>query len=414
MGFEYRERELYCDGLKIETIARQVQTPFYLYSYDVLTSNYEAYCQSFSNTLICYACKANANLAILNILAQKGAGADVVSGGELFKALKAGIPPQKIVFNGNGKTREELEYAVENDLLMINVDSIEELSLLNQIARAKDKKVRIAIRVNPDINPLTHHYIATGLAKSKFGISNHMVKEVYIQVSKSQNLEVAGIHCHIGSQITHCNLFLESMHKVLKLARELKELNINIEYINLGGGLGIRYHDEDIHSIQDFGKMLLPEIANTNYKLILEPGRSIVGESGILVTKILHIKKGHNKHFIIVDAAMNDLIRPAFYKAYHKILPVIEDIEREGLTADIVGPICEEGDFFAHDRVLPKPTAGELLVILDAGAYGITMSSNYNMRPKVAEVMVINGEYHIIRQRESYEDLISKEAILQI
>lgn len=414
MGFEYREGNLYSDGVKIETIANDVQTPFYLYSYDVLVSAYESYKQAFSkmDTLICYAAKANSNLAILNILAQKGAGIDVVSGGELFKALKAGFPPQKIVFNGNGKTKQELEYALENDLLMINVDSIEELSLLDSIAKEKGKKPKIAIRINPDINPLTHPYIATGLSKSKFGVSNHEIKEAYIQASKAKNLEVVGIHCHIGSQITHANLFLEVLNKFLKLTEELKNLGINIEYINLGGGLGIRYHDEDVATIQDLADILLPHFIDTNYKLILEPGRSIVGEAGILVTKINYIKKGFHKYFIVVDAAMNDLIRPAFYKSYHRIIPVSETGELEGLTADIVGPICEDGDFFARDRLLPKPKIGDLLAILDIGAYGSAMSSNYNMRPRIAGFMAKDGNYHIIRKRESYEDLISKEVIL--
>lgn len=413
MGFEYREGELYCDGVKIKTIADEIQTPFYLYSYEVLISNYEAYAQSFSetNTLICYACKANSNLAILNALAKKGAGIEVLSYGELFKALKAGFLPQKIIFNGNGKTTQEIEYALENDLLMINVDSKEELLLLSKIAKEKAKKVRIAIRVNPDINPLTHPYITTGLAKSKFGVSISEAKDMYIQASKLENIEIVGIHSHIGSQITHANIFVELLHKILKLAQELKNIGINIEYINIGGGLGIRYHDEDVHTIQDFGKMLLPCIANTGYKLILEPGRSIVGEAGVLITKILYIKKGHHKNFIVVDSAMNDLIRPAFYKAYHRIIPVVETDEKEGLTSDIVGPICEEGDFFARDRLLPKPKVGDLLAILDVGAYGFAMSSNYNMRPKIAEIMVINGKYYIIRERESYEELVRKEAI---
>jgi len=336
----------------------------------------------------------------------------VVSGGELFKALKAGFSPLKIVFNGNGKTRQELEYALENDLLMINLDSKEELFLLEKIAQEKGKKVRVAIRVNPEINPLTHPYIATGLAKSKFGVSNQEVKEVYIQASKSKYLEVVGIHCHIGSQLIHTNLFVEALHKILNLAQELKKIEINLKYINLGGGLGIRYHNEEVPTIQEFAQTLLPHIINTNYKLILEPGRSIVGEAGILVTKINYIKKGVHKYFIVVDAAMNDLIRPAFYKAYHRIIPVIETDEQEGLTADIVGSICEDGDFLAHDRVLPKPKVDDLLAIWDVGAYGFSMSSNYNMRLKPPEVIVIDGKYHIIREREMYEDLISKEVIL--
>lgn len=415
MGFEYREGRLYGDGVDIKTITDEIQTPFYLYSYDILVSAYESYKEAFSKTatLICYAAKANSNLAILHTLAQKGAGIDVVSGGELFKALKAGFPPQKIVFNGNGKLKEELEYALNYDLLMINVDSKEEFLRLDKIAAAKDKKVRIALRINPDINPLTHPYSATGLAKSKFGISNHEIKEAYLQSSRLKNLEVVGIHCHIGSQITHVNLFVEVLHRILKLAEELQNLGINIEYINLGGGLGIRYHKEDVPTIQDLANILLPHIINTNYKLILEPGRSIVGEAGILVTKINYIKKGFHKNFIVVDAAMNDLIRPAFYKSYHRIIPVIETGELEGLTADIVGPICEDGDFFAHDRLLPKPNVGDLLAILDAGAYGFSMSSNYNMRPKIAEIMVKDNKYYTIRKRESYEDLIKHEVMIE-
>lgn len=415
MGFEYRKGKLYGDGVAIKTIADEVPTPFYLYSYDILVSAYESYKEAFSKTatLICYAAKANSNLAILHTLVQKGAGIDVVSGGELFKALKAGFPPQKIVFNGNGKLKEELEYALDYDLLMINVDSREELLLLDKIAAGKGKKVRIALRLNPDINPLTHPYIATGLAKSKFGISNHEIKEVYLHASKLKNLEVVGIHCHIGSQITHPNLFVEALHRILKLAEELQGVGINIEYINLGGGLGIKYHDEDVPSIQDLAEMLLPHLINTNYKLILEPGRSIVGEAGILVTKINYIKKGLHKNFIVVDAAMNDLIRPAFYKSYHRIIPVIETGELEGLTADIVGSICEDGDFFARDRVLPMPQVDDLLAILDVGAYGFSMSSNYNMRPRIAEVMVRDNKYYIIRKRELYEDLINHEVMIE-
>ncbi len=414
MGFEYQEGELYCDGLKIKTIADEVQTPFYLYSSEILISTYESYKKAFSkiDTLICYATKANSNLAILNTLAKKGSGIDVVSGGELFKALKAGFPPEKIVFNGNGKTRQELEYALENDLLMINVDSINELFVLNQIASEKTKKAKIAIRVNPDVNPITHHYIATGLAKSKFGVNIHEVKDIYLQASKLENVEIKGIHCHVGSQIIQTNLYGEVLQKVIKLAEELHEIGIIIEYINLGGGLGIRYHDEDVPTIEHLSEIILPYIINTNYKLILEPGRSIVGEAGILVTKINYIKKGFHKYFVIVDAAMNDLIRPAFYKSYHRILPVVEyNMENEGLIADIVGPICEDGDFFARERLLPKPEEGDLLAILDTGAYGFAMSSNYNMRPRIAEVMVSNGKYYIIRQRESYEDLVNKEII---
>lgn len=414
-GFECLNNEWFCDGVSIEQIAQKVGTPFYLYSYDQLINNYKAYTSAFgSRALICYACKANGNLSILKALSSQGSGIDVLSGGELYKALKADFPAERIVFNGNGKTRQEIEDGLKNNILMFNVDSKQELLLLNSIAGEMSKPAKIALRVNPDINPITHPYIATGLAKSKFGLPIHLAKELYQQAAGLKNIQVVGIHSHIGSQIIKIHLLLENVKKLVDLANELKEIGIEIEYLNIGGGLGITYHQETAPSPQDLSNLINPALAGTNYKLILEPGRSIVGNTGILVTQVLYIKKGH-KNFVVVDAAMNDLIRPAIYDAYHRLVPISSPRPgTEPLTMDIVGPICESSDFLAKDRELPEPEQGDLLAVMEAGAYGFAMSSNYNIRPRVAEVMVVNGQYYTIRQRESYDDLVSKESIPEV
>lgn len=409
VGFEYLNGQLHCDGVRIDKIAEEIGTPFYLYSHKLLINNYEAYAKAFGqNTIICYACKANSNLSILKVLTSKGCGADVLSSGELFKALKAGVPPEMIVFNGNGKTKKEMIYGLENNILMFNVDSRDELILLNSIAKEMNKTARIAFRVNPDINPITHPYLATGLAKSKFGLPIHQVKEIYKEAIRLENIEVKGIHSHIGSHIIKVHLLLENIQKLIKLANELKDIGIEIEYLNMGGGLGIVYQDEKVSSPTELAELIIPALSGTNYKLILEPGRSIVGKSGILVTQVLYIKKGY-KNFIVVDAAMNDLIRPVIYDAYHNILPVNKKESVEHLTADIVGPICESSDFLGKDRDMVNPESGDLFAIMDSGAYGFVMASNYNMRPRAAEVLIVNGQHYIIRKRESNEDLIAME-----
>ncbi|MDI6703707.1 MAG: diaminopimelate decarboxylase [bacterium] len=413
-GFSYRNHELFCEEVKIQEIAEDIGTPFYLYNYDIIVGNYQRFIEAFKefSPLICYAYKANSNLAICKVLASKGCGADIFSGGELFKARKAGVPPDKIVFNGNGKTRQEIEYALEENILMFNVDQRDELLLLNELAKKKEKVARISVRVNPQIDPKTHPYVATGLANSKFGLSFHQAEEVYRLATELKNIHILGIHTHIGSQITKTGPYLETLKMLNEIISRLEKTGIEIRYLNLGGGFGIAYREETVPSPQEFATMLSPYI-NRDYRLILEPGRAIVGNAGILVTKVLYVKNTPSKTFIVVDCAMNDLIRPALYNSFHRILPVNNKGSEKDKTflVDIVGPICEDGDFLGKDRRLPALRPGDLLAILDTGAYGYAMSSNYNLRLRVSEVMVIKDRYYTIRESETYEDLIAKEII---
>ena len=412
MGFKYVEDELTCDGIAVSSIAKEVGTPFYLYSSNQIVTNFKSYKEGFAalNPLICYACKANTNLAVLKLLANLGSGADILSYGELFKALAAGIQPDRIVFNGNGKTGEELIFGLDNEILMFNVDSKDELLLLNQLAKERGKKARVALRVNPDIDPGTHPKISTALAKSKFGIGLSLAKEGYKFALSLSNIEVVGIHAHIGSQITKIAPFIESLKKLVQLAKELKKEGIGLEYLNLGGGLGIAYLDETPPLPSDLAGAISPIFEESSLRLILEPGRSIVGKAGIMVTKVLYVKEGSQKNFIVVDAGMNDFIRPTLYGGYHQIIPVNHK-EGEEITADVVGPICEEGDFLGRERKMVRPSPGDYLAVLDAGAYGCAMSSTYNSRLLPAEVMTYSNNYHLIRRRQSYEDLISLERI---
>jgi diaminopimelate decarboxylase len=412
-GFDYRDNELCCEGVRIEEIAKEIGTPFYLYSQKTLIDNYRAFDEAFKETdhLICYSYKANSNLSICKVLKEEGAGADVVSGGELYKALKVGVDPKKIVFSGVGKTREEIAYALNSNILLLNVESIPELELTDEIARKLKKKAPIALRINPDIDPNTHPHISTGLAKSKFGIEISRAKEVYKKAKELENIEVLGIHMHIGSQITELEPFVDSLKKIVELIKELEKEGIELKYLDIGGGLGISYKKgKKAPTPEEFAEKLLPLIKELKCKIILEPGRAIVGKVGILVTKVLYVKKTEEKSFVVVDAAMNDLIRPSLYDAYHEIIPIKPVTGHQSpVTVDIVGPICESGDYFAKDRELPEIKSGDLLAILDAGAYGFSMSSNYNARPKVAEILVEKDKYRIICKRESYENLIRGE-----
>ncbi len=415
--FDYKNNDLYCEEVRIEKIAKEVDTPFYLYSQKTLVDNYRDFDEAFKETdhLICYSYKANSNLSICKVLKEQGAGADVVSGGELYKALKVGVGPKKIVFSGVGKTREEIEYALKNNILMLNVESIPELELTDEIAGRLKKKAPIALRINPDIDSNTHPHISTGLAKSKFGIEISRAKEVYKKAKELENIEVLGIHMHIGSQITELEPFVDTLGKIVELIKELEKEGIELRYLDIGGGLGISYKKgEKAPTPKEFAKKLLPLIKGLKYRIILEPGRAIIGDAGILVTKVLYVKKTSKKNFVIVDAAMNDLIRPSLYDAYHKIIPVqkLRTPNSElRTTVDIVGPVCESGDYLAKDRELAEVKSGDLLAILDAGAYGFSMSSNYNARPKVAEILVEKDKYCIIRKREGYSDLIRGEEV---
>lgn len=411
-GFMHRDSGFYVEDVPIEEIAQAVGTPCYIYSYGALVENFSALSDAFSSIapLICYSVKANSNLSVLKTFAKLGAGFDIVSGGELVRVLQAGGDPSKVVFSGVGKTEEEMKAAIQSGILSFNVESIEELYLLNAVANGLGKKARIAVRVNPDIDPKTHPYISTGLKKSKFGIEVGRAVEVYKKAADMEGIEIVGLDAHIGSQIFDLSPFVASVKKLVKLADLIRKEGISIQYIDIGGGLGIRYKKEDRppHP-REYADIIMKEI-DSSYGLILEPGRSLVGNAGALLTKVLYVKEGTFKNFVIVDAAMNDLIRPAFYDSYHEILKV-DNTVGDDETVDIVGPICESGDFFAKDRRLPRVKRDDLLVILSAGAYGFVMSSNYNTRPRVPEVMVKGEEFFIVRQRETYEDLIRGEAI---
>lgn len=412
--FQYREGELYCEDVPVSRIVKELGTPCYVYSHATLVRHFRAYDRAFKNIphVIAFAMKANSNLAVLRLMAQEGSGVDIVSGGELFRALKAGVPPSKIVFAGVGKNPDEIRDALRADILMFNVESSAELQAVNDVAASVGKKARVALRINPDIDPKTHPYISTGLKKSKFGIAADRAMEEFKIAASLRHIDVVGVHKHIGSQLTEVTPFVEALKKILKLVETLKRDGIDIQYINIGGGLGITYSDETPPLPQDLADAVFPLVRDLKVTIIMEPGRVIVGNAGILVTKALYLKEGEAKQFVIVDAAMNDLIRPSLYGSYHEIRPVNEDAaHRAKHQVDIVGPVCESGDFLAKDRALAEVKPGELLAVMSAGAYGFVMSSNYNSRPRVPEALIKGGEIHVIRQRETNEDLIRGEAI---
>ncbi len=410
--FSYRNGLLFCEQVPLEEIAKELGTPLYVYSYRTLERHYEVFRDALKELdhLICYSVKANSNLAVIRTFAQKGAGADVVSGGELFRALKAGVDPKRIVFSGVGKSPEELRYALEVGVLMINVESGEELRLLASLASEKGIRAPMSIRVNPDVDPLTHPYISTGLRSSKFGLEMKEAYELFRWASRNSHLEVVGISCHIGSQITDLGPFLEAFGKIKEFFFTLKGAGIDVRMVDLGGGLGITYRDEEPPHPSEYGKALAELVKGMECTFVFEPGRVLVGNAGVLVTKVLYRKENGGKRFVVVDAAMNDLIRPTLYKAYHEILPCRLE-ERPKVKVDIVGPICETGDYLAKDREIAEPMPGEFLAVMSAGAYGFSMSSNYNSRPRVAEVMVKDDKFWVVRKRESYEDLIRGEDI---
>jgi len=410
--FIYKGSELYCEGVPVSRIAKEFGTPFYLYSYGTLLRHLRVFEKAFCSYphIICFAIKACSNLAILRLYAREGTGADVVSGGELFRALKAGMDPKRIVYAGVGKTEEEIHYALKKGILMFNVESSEELRTISSVAKRAGLKARVALRVNPDIDVRTHPYIATGLRFHKFGIPMEDAIDSYRIARRLPNIEITGIHKHIGSQLVEVSPFVDSLKKILILVEELRSIGIRIRYINIGGGLGITYNDETPPHPRELARAILPIIKDSGCTLILEPGRVLTGNAAILVTKVLYLKRGPEKNFIIVDAGMNDLIRPALYGAYQRIIPVKKRKGRN-IIADVVGPICESTDFFAKDRSLPEPRHGDLFAVMTAGAYGFTMASNYNSRPRAPEIIVKGKRLYLIRERESYEDLIRGEKI---
>ncbi len=412
--FQYRQGELYCEDVPLSRIAKEVGTPCYVYSHATLLRHFRAYDSAFQNIphIVAFAMKANSNLAILRLLAREGSGVDIVSGGELYRARQAGVPTSKIVFAGVGKSREEIRDALKSDILMFNVESSAELHAIDEVAAEMGVRARVALRINPDIDPKTHPYISTGLKKSKFGISADRALEEFKLASSLKHIEVVGVHKHIGSQLTDVTPFVEALRKVLGLVEALKAQEIGIRYVNIGGGLGITYADESPPRPQDLADAISPLVRDLKCVLIMEPGRVIVGNAGVLVTKVLYTKEGEAKRFMIVDAAMNDLIRPSLYGAYHDIRPIRETAAHgERKTVDVVGPVCESGDFLAKDRSMPEAKPGELLAVMSAGAYGFVMSSNYNSRPRAPEVLVKGGEMHVIRARETYADLVRGETI---
>jgi len=411
--FEYRENQLYCESVPIKKIIEKTKTPVYVYSYKTLERHYQVFDRAFKKIshLICYSCKANSNIGIISVFRNLGGGADIVSGGELYRALKANIPADKIVYSGVGKTEEELKSAINADILMINIESEGELDAIARISSKLKRQVRISIRVNPQIDPKTHPYITTGLKKNKFGILWEDALRLYKKMKDYGYLKPVGISSHIGSQILEVSPFLEAVKSLKDMVYELKSLGLEIKYFDIGGGLGITYKDEKAPHPEEYGDAIINEIKDLDVTLILEPGRVIVGNSGILVTKVLYIKEVPEKTFIIVDAAMNDLIRPSLYGAYHEIAPIIDKKDYKSKKVDIVGPICESGDFFAKDRVLPELEAGEFIAIYGAGAYGFSMSSNYNSRPRPPEVLVKDDKFFIIRKRETKMDLLKGESI---
>jgi len=410
--FKYRSGELYAEEVSVKQLAQKYGTPLYVYSYNTLLRHFRAYDDAFDDYphIISFAVKSNSNTAVLRLFAKNGGGADIVSGGELYVALTAGVPPKKIVYAGVGKTEEEIKYALRSGILMFNVESEDELREIDRVAGEMKMKAPVGLRINPDIDPETHPYIATGLKEHKFGIPIEDALEYYKLALRLKNITVLGVHKHIGSQITKVSPFVDALKRILVLIDELGIQGVEIKYLDIGGGLGISYRDEEPPVPKDLAKNLIPLLRGRRLTLIIEPGRSIVGNAGILVAKTLYLKKGEEKEFLIVDAGMNDLIRPSLYNAYHHILPVVKN-NRGMVLCDVVGPICESGDFLARERELRRVKRGEYLAVMSAGAYAFSMSSNYNSRPRAAEVLVKGKEHFLIRKRETHADLIRNEAI---
>ncbi len=410
--FQYKNRQLYAEQVNLTEIAAQYDTPCYVYSRAALTSGFHQFSDALQGRehLICYAVKANANLAILNVFARLGAGFDIVSGGELQRVLAAGGDARKVVFSGVGKTVAEMRQALQADILCFNVESAAELDRLNEVAAGMGKIAAISLRVNPDVDAKTHPYISTGLKQNKFGVAYTEAIALYRKAAALPNLRITGMDCHIGSQLTETSPFIAAVEKVLVLVDQLAAEGIELEHLDLGGGLGICYNDETPPAIAEYIAALLGALQGRTQKLILEPGRVLVGNAGVLLTRVEYIKPGEEKNFAIVDAAMNDLMRPALYDAYHAILPVVcEDYAPQNY--EVVGPICETGDFIGHSRDLAI-SPQSLLAVMSAGAYGMSMSSNYNTRPRAAEVMVDGETIHLVRARETVPQLFAGEKII--
>ena len=415
-AFHYRGGRLFCDEVAVSSVAERFGTPTYLYSRATILDNFRQLKLGLSRIpcLICYSVKANSNLKILKLLREAGSGFDIVSGGELARVLRVGAEPGSVVFSGVGKTEAEVDAGLEADILMFNVESAGELELIESRARPLRKRANIALRINPDVEAATHPYISTGQTIHKFGVPREQAAELYRRAAASQHLKIRGVACHIGSQILDVDPFLRACDEILTVAKHLGAEGIRAEFLDLGGGFGIRYAHERPFDFDRLTRELEARIRKTPYRLILEPGRALVGNAGILVTRVLYVKRNEQQNFIVVDAGMNDLMRPALYGSYHEVEPIeLRHGEKPGpgekLRADVVGPLCETGDFLARDREIAEVHSGDLLAILTVGAYGYALASNYNTRPRPAEVLVHGDEAELIRRRESVEDLMAGE-----
>lgn len=416
--FDYRSGHLHCEGVALRTLADAVGTPCYVYSHATLCRHYQVFDTALADLrhLVCFSAKANSNGAVLASLARLGAGADIVSGGELERALRAGVPSHKIVFSGVGKQADEVAQALKAEVLLLNVESEAELELVARVASAVGRRAPVALRINPDVDPQTHPYIATGLRESKFGIPIGEAHRVYRRARDMASLEVCGLDCHIGSQLTSVQPLVDSLGALVELVESLRADGLHLRYLDIGGGLGIRYEDESPPTPDEYGaavRTLTRRLADPELTVICEPGRVIVGNAGVLLTRVIYFKDSGHKRFLIVDAAMNDLVRPSLYGAFHEIQLVAlgDGAGRPSGPVDVVGPVCESSDFLAKDRELPAVESGTLLAIMSAGAYGFSMASSYNSRPRPAEVMVNNDRWAIVRERETIEDLMRGERL---
>jgi len=410
--FKFKNGELYCESVKVSAIAKKVGTPFYLYSHHTLVDHFTKIKKAFAkvNPLICFAMKSNDNLAVLKTLADQGAGFDIVSIGELKKARMIKADPKKIVFASVGKTEEEIISAIKANILFFNVESLPELEEINRIAKKLKRKPKVALRINPDVAAATHAKITTGTLKNKFGIDLKTARKIMTSQKKYTHIQFSGLHVHIGSQITTSTPFVNAIKKVIAFVDVLRKDGVELEYLDIGGGLGIIYKDEKPQTAQDFADAILPYLEKTGLKIVMEPGRFIAGNAGIFVTKALYLKNNGVKKFLIVDGGMNDLMRPSLYDAYHEIIPLKKTSAKKA-KMDVVGPICESGDFFAKDRMLPILKKGDLLAVMSAGAYGYVMSSNYNVRGRGPEVIVKGNKYAVTKPRETFKDLVRGETV---
>lgn len=411
--FTYKNNKLFCENVSLENIANEFGTPTFVYSKKYFVDHFIEFEKAFKsiNHKIFYASKANFNINVIKLFNQLGAGIDVNSAGEFYRTQKAGVSPKNMIMSGVGKTDEEIQLALDNEILLLKAESIQEINRINEIAKSLYKIAPLAIRVNPNVDPATHPYISTGLAENKFGIDETLAKQIFINANKLPNVKLLGIDMHIGSQVTTIQPFVDAVRKLINLVNELKSEGIILKHIDIGGGIGVKYNDENVFSINEFAEAILPILEKTNCEIFFEPGRALTANGGVLLSKVLYTKNNLDKNFLVVDAAMTDLLRPSIYKAYHHIQPAVI-FDRKDISADIVGPVCESGDFLAKNRTISDCNKNELISIMSCGAYGMVMSSNYNARRRAAEVLVDNDKFFLIRKRETLEQLIQNEELI--